>query len=78
MEGTKARRRTAAFGGRQNQPAVSFFLCSVAQGGCPPRAPTDPDVQDYRIRLLRDRSSLRDTPSAGSTVGSGDNAGAAG
>src|SRR4029453_7921163 len=24
----------------------------VARGGCPPRAPTDPYVRDYRIRLL--------------------------
>ena len=27
----------------------------VALGGCPPRAPPDPDVQDYRIRLLGPR-----------------------
>jgi hypothetical protein len=24
----------------------------VAPGGCPPGAPTDPDVRDYRIRLF--------------------------
>jgi hypothetical protein len=27
--------------------------CRVALGSCPPRAPTDPDVRNYRIRLVR-------------------------
>src|SRR5262249_53056399 len=27
--------------------------CRVALGGYPPRAPTDPDVRNYRIRLVR-------------------------
>jgi hypothetical protein len=27
----------------------------VGPGGCPPRPPTDPDVRDYRIRLLEMR-----------------------
>jgi hypothetical protein len=27
----------------------------VALGSCPPRAPTDPDVRNYRIRLLEQR-----------------------
>jgi len=28
------------------------FVGRVALGSCPPRAPTDPDVRNYRIRLL--------------------------
>jgi hypothetical protein len=27
----------------------------VALGSCPPRAPSDPDVRNYRIRLLEQR-----------------------
>ena len=29
--------------------------CRVALGGCPPRAPTDPGVRNYRTRLVRTR-----------------------
>src|SRR5262249_31334990 len=29
------------------------FASRVALGSCPPRAPTDPDVRNYRIRLVR-------------------------
>ena len=32
--------------------------CQVGPGGCPPRPPTDPDVRDYRIRLLGIADSL--------------------
>src|SRR5262249_33697454 len=28
-------------------------VCRVALGSCPPRAPTDPDVRNCRIRLVR-------------------------
>jgi hypothetical protein len=31
----------------------------VGRGGCPPRPPTDPDVQISRIRLFGIRDSLR-------------------
>jgi hypothetical protein len=34
-------------------------VCRVAPGGCPPGAPTDPDVRSYRIRLFRSSGSLR-------------------
>ena len=30
----------------------------VGPGGCPPRPPSDPDVRDYRIRLLGTADSL--------------------
>ena len=30
----------------------STNVSQVGPGGCPPRPPTDPDVRDYRIRLL--------------------------
>jgi len=30
-------------------------ICRVDQGSYLPRPPTDPDVRDYRIRLLRSR-----------------------
>jgi len=33
-------------------PALSLERSRVALGDCSPRAPTDPDVRDYRIRLL--------------------------
>ena len=33
------------------QPPIT--PCRVALGGYPPRAPTDPDVRDFRIRLVR-------------------------
>ena len=39
--------------------------CRVDLGGCPPRPPTDPDVQNSRIRLLRRMDSLRDGRSSG-------------
>jgi hypothetical protein len=32
--------------------------CRVGPGGCPPRPPTDPDVQVSRIRLFRSTGSL--------------------
>src|SRR5262245_18181103 len=32
---------------------IATGLCRVALGSCPPRAPTDPDVRNYRIRLVR-------------------------
>ncbi len=28
------------------------YVGRVALGSCPPRAPSDPDVRNYRIRLL--------------------------
>jgi len=31
------------------------FVGRVALGSCPPRAPTDPDVRNYRIRLFEQR-----------------------
>ena len=37
----------------------------VGPGGCPPRPPTDPDVRDYRIRLLGTADSLRTTRALG-------------
>ena len=39
--------------------------CQVGPGGCPPRSPTDPDVRDYRIRLLGTADSLRTTCALG-------------
>jgi hypothetical protein len=33
--------------------AIPLSDCRVALGGCPPRAPTDPDVQISCIRLVR-------------------------
>ena len=33
-------------------------MSQVGPGGCPPRPPTDPDVRDYRIRLLGIADSL--------------------
>jgi len=54
--------RNSEFGGR-------FILrceaCRVDPGGYPPRSPTDPDVQNSRIRLLRHMGSLRDGRSSG-------------
>ena len=35
--------------------ALHKFVGRVALGSCPPRAPTDPDVRNYRIRLLEQR-----------------------
>ena len=40
-------------------------VCQVGPGGCPPRPPTDPDVRDYRIRLLGTADSLRTTCALG-------------
>lgn len=47
----------------------------VGQGDCSPQPPSDPDVRDTRIRLLRNMVSLRDArwsgpppPSAGDSV----------
>jgi len=37
----------------------------VGPGGFPPRPPTDPDVRDYRIRLLGTADSLRTTCALG-------------
>jgi len=34
--------------------------CRVDPGGCPPGPPTDPDVQNSRIRLFRRMGSLHD------------------
>ena len=33
-------------------PIKCGSVCRVDPGGCPPGPPTDPDVRDYRIRLL--------------------------
>ncbi len=35
--------------------ALHEFVGRVALGSYPPRAPTDPDVRNYRIRLLEQR-----------------------
>jgi hypothetical protein len=40
-------------------------VCRVDPGGYPPRSPTDPDVRDYRIRLLGTADSLRTTCALG-------------
>jgi len=40
-------------------------VCQVGPGGFPPRPPTDPDVRDYRIRLLGTADSLRTTCALG-------------
>ena len=40
-------------------------MSGVDLGGCPPRPPTDPDVQNSRIRLLRRMDSLRNGRSSG-------------
>ena len=39
--------------------------CRVDPGGCPPGPPTDPDVQNSRIRLFRRMGSLHDSRSSG-------------
>jgi len=41
------------------------MVSQVGPGGCPPRPPTDPDVRDYRIRLLGTADSLRTTCALG-------------
>ncbi len=38
---------------RRRETTLSF--ARVAAGGCPPAAPTDPDVQNSRIRLFGTR-----------------------
>ena len=38
---------------RRDRTAHDMGTCRVALGGYPPRAPTDPDVRNYRIRLVR-------------------------
>jgi hypothetical protein len=38
--------------------AVAGVVNRVAEGGCPPSAPTDPDVWDYHIRLFGGIGSL--------------------
>ena len=43
----------------------STNVSRVDPGGCPPRPPTDPDVRDYRIRLLGTADSLRTTCALG-------------
>ena len=46
--------------------------CRVALGGYPPRAPTDPDVRDYRIRLVQSTvHTHRDTEWTTRAAGSG-------
>src|SRR4029453_9971762 len=40
-------------GGRIRRRGHGLHDRRVARGGCPPRAPTDPYVRDYRIRLFR-------------------------
>ena len=52
-----SRHRIPPMRGRDNtilstQPHNSTNVSQVGPGGCPPRPPTDPDVRDYRIRLL--------------------------
>src|SRR5262249_20739711 len=38
---------------REHPALNSGKPCRVALGGYPPRAPTDPDVRNYRLRLVR-------------------------
>ena len=40
---------------RADPQLVDVALARVAAGGCPPAAPTDPDVQNSRIRLFGTR-----------------------
>ena len=43
---------TFTMGATHTLPHLSINVCQVGPGGCPPRPPADPDVRDYRIRLL--------------------------
>jgi len=47
------------------------MVSQVGPGGCPPGPPTDPDVRDYRIRLLGTADSLRTTCAVGLRLPSG-------
>jgi outer membrane receptor protein involved in Fe transport len=51
----------------ERRGAIELFLDMVSgrPGRLPARAPTDPDVQNYRIRLFRRMGSLRDGRSSG-------------
>jgi len=46
-------------------PSALGGTCRVDPGGYPPGPPTDPDVQNSRIRLFRRMGSLRDGRSSG-------------
>jgi hypothetical protein len=45
--------------------------CRVALGSCPPRAPTDPDVRNCRIRLVRSTLHTRRYTESTRAAGSG-------
>ena len=65
VQAAEARQRPAVI-----KPQERLFLhadgcelgeCRVDQGDRSPRPPTDPDVRDYRIRLLESRARFRTT-----------------
>ena len=45
--------RSSTYFGVANRSRLHSLTCRVALGGYPPRAPTDPDVRNYRIRLVQ-------------------------
>src|SRR5579864_6492578 len=45
--------RSSTYFGVADRSRLYSLTCRVALGGYPPRAPTDPDVRNYRIRLVQ-------------------------